>query len=135
MQRIITAISVVLILTGCISSSQYLKPIQLKIDDIGLKYAKDQVQIDFGESYQRDEIQLLVNGKQVFSKIITTPDDGTGFTDRTKFSRTDQNLELRLVINGTVWKSKINLNKGHFICIMFDGIPRIEQARFPFYYD
>jgi hypothetical protein len=135
MQRIIIATCVAFILAGCISSSQYLTPVQREIDDIGLKYTKDEVQIDFGESYQDDEILLLVNGKRVFSKVITTPDDGAGFTDSIGFSTTEQHLELRLVINGEEWKSKINLNNGHFFCIMFEGTPIIEQAKFPFYYD
>jgi hypothetical protein len=136
MQRIITAIYAIVILTGCVSSSQYLKPVQLKIDDIGLKYAKDEVQIAFGESYQNDEVELSVNGKRLFSKTISTPDDGTGLTDSVKFSRTKQHLDLLLFINGAQWKSRLNLNKGHFFCIMqIDDKPRIEQYRFPHYYD
>lgn len=135
MQRIIRATCVAFILTGCVSSLQYLEPVQREIDDIGLKYTKDEVQIDFGESYQDDEILLIVNSKRVFSKVITTPDDGAGFTDNIGFSSTEQHLDLRLVINGEEWKSRINLNNGHFFCIMFDGTPTIEQAKFPFYYD
>lgn len=140
MQRILTAICVTLILGGCTSSSRDLKPVQLSFSNI-VDPSEGKVQIDFGESYRNDQVQLFVNGERVFSKTISTPDNGTGFTDSVavKVPITEQHLELRLVVNGEEWKSRINLGEGHFLCIEWNQRnqkkPEIKQARCQIPYD
>jgi hypothetical protein len=118
------------------SSESYLKPVQVQIDDIGVQYEKDDVQINFGASFREHQVHLFVDEKEVFAKFLTTPGNGTGLTDSIKFKKDKSQLDLRLVINKSEWKIRVDLNKGRFFHIAYqDGEPSIYQATFSFYYD
>lgn len=126
---------VLIFFVSCTSSTPYIKPKLISIDDIGFQYDESTIRIDFQESYSNDNVTLIVNGKQIFSKVLTTPDNGTGHTYSVEIKKTTSQIKIELIINEKKWKSMIKLDNGHFIGVSFDGKPKIEQAKYPIYYD
>ena len=119
MQKIIILFFAI-VLTGC--SSQLQKPIQ--------------VEVGLGGSYQKDKITLFVDENQIYSKTLTTPQGETGLTDSTRFESNERQVELRIVVLNRESKSKIDLKKGRFFCIMHaDGRPYLHQSKEPYLKD
>ncbi len=127
-------IFVILLVTSCAVSSATLKIISL--ESAGEKYEGNLIHIDFCENFSGELVTLKIDGIKVFSKKLSTPNDGTGFTDSITYEKSSSKIQIDLTIEGSEWNTSLKTGNGLFLCIMHENsIPFIEQSESPIYYD
>ena len=106
------------------------------MESAGEKYEGNLIHIDFCENFSGELVTLKIDGIKVFSKKLSTPNDGTGFTDSITYEKSSSKIQIDLTIEGSEWNTSLKTGNGLFLCIMHENsIPFIEQSESPIYYD
>ena len=142
-KSIAAIILVTFILLGC-ATDQLVEPrIVHRADantfeeELFSSYDKSKIYIDLQEEFKNDLVQLHVNGKELYSKTISTPDDGTGFTDTLVTEKKGSEMVLTIKVNTQTIMSIIVIENGSFIGISKDQQSQVEihQSNMPYFYD
>ena len=132
------AFKIAIVLIGIIActKSQTINPTIVEIDDIGISWQIDILYIHFQEGFEKTPATLYMSNQIMFSRIITTKEDGTGFAASTAFKMPSKKAIMRLELGSLRWNVVIEPSNGNFIGIsIIDKNLKIKQSRQPYYYD
>ena len=118
--------------TSCMNTKKTFSVEILEFGDLGIEFDVNKVGFDIGESFEKDEVTIVINGQQLYSKIISNKDDGTGWADYFEFPKSNDLLQVEISINNSDWEGEINLSNGSFLCLMYvRGQVTVEQEKYP----
>ena len=132
------ALKIAIIIFGLIACTkgQTINPTIVEIDNIGISWQKDILYIDFQEGFKKTPATLYMSNQIIFSHIITTKEDGTGFAASTTFKMPFKKTIMQLELDSLEWNVVIEPSNGNFIGIsMIDKNLIIKQSKHPYYYD